>query len=82
MKKSGKRITILNHNDFFTKLPTQQFDLFSEESRRDLAIGDQIQILISCEENSEMRAALLEYWQSSQSNPEFDADEFIESLIQ
>ena len=67
---------------FFTKLPTQQFDLFSEESRRDLAIGDQIQILISCEENSETRAALLEYWQSSQSNPEFDADEFIESLIQ
>ena len=67
---------------FFTKLPTQKFDLFSEESREDLDIEDQIQILISCEENSEMRAPLLEYWQSSKSNPEFDASDFVESLLQ
>ena len=51
----------------FFKLPTQTFDLFSEESREDLDIEDQIQIMISCDENSETRAALLEYWQSSKS---------------
>ena len=61
---------------------TLKFDLFSEESREDLDIEDQIQILISCEENSETRAALLEYWQSSKSNPEFDASDFVESLLQ
>ena len=61
---------------------TLKFDLFSEESREDLDIEDQIQILISCEENSETRAALLEYWQSSKSNPEFYASDFVESLLQ
>ena len=74
-------LNILNHNDFFTKLPTQKFDIFSEESRRELDLGEQIQILISCEENSETRAALLEYWQTSKNNPEFDEKEFVESLL-
>ena len=75
-------LTILNHNDFFTKLPTQKFEIFSGESRRELDIEDQIQILISSEDNSEIRADLLEYWHNSKSDPKLDIKDFYESLLE
>ena len=50
--------------------------------RRELDIEDQIQILISSEDNSEIRADLLEYWHNSKSDPEFDIKDFYESLLE
>ena len=52
-----------------SSFPYADKDQYADDEELD--IEDQIQILISSEDNSEIRADLLEYWHNSESDPEF-----------
>ena len=60
--KKQNILKIMNCDDFFTSLPSQKLDVFKTEVKSALETGEQIKILLSCEENPEIRATQYEHW--------------------
>ena len=71
----------MNCNDFFTSLPSQKLDVFKTEVKSALETGEQIKILLSCEENPEIRATQYEHWKEEQSYPTSDENQFLANLL-
>ena len=79
--KKQNILKIMNWDDFVTSLPSQKLDVFKTEVKSALETGEQIKILLSCEENPEIRATQYEHWKEEQSCPTYDENQFLANLL-
>ena len=74
-------LKVIKYNDFKISYSSKKYNIFEGEKNRGLKLEDQARILISSEENSEIRANLLEYWRSASLENDFNLKQFVEDLI-
>ena len=74
-------LKVIKYNDFKISFASNKYNIFEGKNDRGLKLEDQARILISSEENPEIRANLLEYWRSASLEKEFNLKQFVEDLI-
>ena len=62
----------MNSDDFFTSLPSQRLDVFETEINSLMEVEEQIKILLSCEDDPEMRADFYQYWLDRTKEPNYE----------
>ena len=81
--KSVKRsniMQIIKKNDMFTAFSREKFDLFSRKKNK-VDLDEEIQILISCETDTNQQLALYSYWQESKKKKNFQKGKFIDDIL-
>ena len=71
----------MNSDDFFTSLPSQRLDVFETEINSLMEVEEQIKILLSCEDDPEMRADFYQYWLDRTKEPNYDENQFLKDLL-
>ena len=71
----------MNSDNFFTSLPSQRLDVFETKINSVMEVEEQIKILLSCEDDPEMRADFYQYWMDSTNEPNYDENKFLEDLL-
>ena len=71
----------MNSDDFFTSLPSQRLDVFETEINSLMEVEEQIKILLSCEDDPEMRADFYQYWLDRTKEPNYDENQILKDLL-
>ena len=74
-------LTVMRSNDFLASFKSQKLDIFDQPSNNPLDSDTKIKILIAAEESVDYRENLYEYWTKLKKQPNYNAEAFIDSLV-
>ena len=80
-KRSENVLKVMQYNDFLVGFNNKKLDIFNKPNNKSMDLDTKIEILIASEESTEKVASLFQYWTELKQQSDYDAESFIESLI-
>ena len=78
--KNQNILKVIRHNNFFTSFGAKKLNVFEIEAEEE-DLEEQAKILISSEEDPDLRANLYEYWKVSSQKSTFNNHKFVQDLL-
>ena len=79
--KKENVFSIIKSNDFFCGFKKKNFEIFGK-NKIDVDYNEQIKIFIGSLEDNEQKLSLYEYWLKVKDQSDFNAEKFVENLIE